>query len=285
MLWSVAAQGGGGACAFAFSPDGTRLVAGFADGRALIMEIATGDVLLELHAGSSKVDAAAFSPDGGSIVAVSAAPGKCTVFEVAATPEVLASRTAQSDARALVDEMTQRLHFSDEIAAALRRASEMDPQLNQAAAQLAAARGDNANQLNSEAWAIARFPGRSAAEYALAVAKARHACAVRQGEHAFQNTLGVSLLRAGDFAEAIETLEGCIEMARAPGQPAHPVDLLALAIAEAKSGDVVAARGRLVAARESLSSGRFAPDPEVDWLLSEAAQEVEQAGTVITPTR
>jgi len=278
VRWSVNPHGTGAVRDVAFSPDGLRIVAGFMDGRMHVMDVASGDVLIELHAGASEVHAVAFTPDGNSIVAIAGVPGRCSVFEATPRASDLAERAVQSRARALVDELTERLHFAQEVAAAAISAPDTDPRVAQAAARLAAARGDNANRLNSESWAVARFPGRTPEEYALAVAKARRACALRPEDHALLNTLGVALLRAGLHAESIQTLRRCIAMPRPPGQPAHPIDLLALAIAEARSGDLAAARLTLAAAQASLESGRFGSDPEIDWLLSEARAEVGEAG-------
>lgn len=270
LLWRAASQGTGAARDVAFSPDGSRIVAGLSDGRVLVMDTATGDSLIELNTGASAACSVAFTSDGASIVAVYGAPGRSTVFEATPLIDDLADRVIQSQARALVDDLTDRLHFAQEVAAAAGSAPDTAPRVAQAAARLAAARGDNANKLNSDAWTIARFPGRSPEDYTLAVAKARRACAIRPGDHALLNTLGVALLRAGLHTESIAVLKQCIAMPRPPGQPAHPVDLLALAIAEAQSGDLDAARATLASAHASLGSGRFPSDPEIDWLLSEA---------------
>jgi len=232
-------------------------------------------VLMDLPGGSSGIHCVRFLTDSDAIAAVVSGVGRCVVFEAAPLAIDLSSRDVQARARECVDALTRQLHFSSAVATAAAALPEVSPEVAQAAEALALARGDNANQLNSEAWTIARFPGRTSDEYALAAAKARCADASRPNDHAILNTLGVALMRMGLLDESIATLRRCVSMSELAGQPTHPGDLLALAIAEAKSGNLDAAREYLAAARVSLSDGRFASDSEIDWLLSEATALVQ----------
>lgn len=281
--WTIAPQTSTSVCALAFSPDGSRLLAGTGDGRVLVIDIATGDTLTELRAGTSEIDELTFTPDGMAVLAVTSAPGRCTVFETNPRALDLQQRSVQSRARAVVDALLPTFHFSEAVAEALAGVAGLDDEVRDAAVRLARARGDSANQLNSDAWAVARFPGRSEDEYEVAVKKASRACAIRPGDHAPLNTLGVALLRTGRFASAIATLEQCIALADKEHKPAHPIDLLALAIALAKSGNLESARSRFAAAQAVLVQGTFASDAEVDWLLAEAAEVVTFPASVPKP--
>lgn len=281
--WCALPRGAGAAAEFAFSNEGDRLATGLADGRVALMDIATGDVLMDLPGGSSGVHCVRFLTDSDAIAAVVSGEGRCVVFEASPLAADLAKRDVQARAREHVDALTRQLHFSSAVAAAAATLPGEPAEVAHAAEELARARGDNANQLNSEAWTIARFPGRTSDEYALAAAKARCADASRPNDHAILNTLGVALMRTGLLDESITILRRCVSMSEPAGQPAHPGDLLALAIAEAKSGDSEAAREHLTAARASLSGGQFASDSEIDWLLSEATALVQGDQTPASP--
>jgi predicted Zn-dependent protease len=255
----------------AFSPDRTRLAVGFGGGLVHLLDAETGDALLELHPAPPEACAIGFGADGSDLIGVSSGtPGGIIVFETGSRIQHAEARAVQARARVLVDGLRDRLHFAEEIALAAAAAPDEPAEVRLAAARLARARGDQPNYLNGDAWAVVRFPNRSAAEYTLALARAERACHLRPEDHAFSNTLGVAQLRAGRLDEAIETLTRCMQVARADGDPPHPIDLLPLAVARAKSGDADAARGLVEGARASAASGRYPPDPEYDWFLAEA---------------
>ncbi len=58
----------------AFSPDGTRILTGRADGAATVWDVRSGMALFELKGHTGAVSSVAFSPDGTRIVTGSATP-------------------------------------------------------------------------------------------------------------------------------------------------------------------------------------------------------------------
>lgn len=54
----------------AWNPDGTRLAAGFEDGRLLMWDVSSGEVTLSLRGHEARVCELAWSPDGRRLASV-----------------------------------------------------------------------------------------------------------------------------------------------------------------------------------------------------------------------
>lgn len=87
--------------------------------------------------------------------------------------------------------------------------------------------------LNAFAWQLATSPDLAARDGAQAVRHAQRAVAIDPERYAFQNTLGVSLYRAGELDRCIAALERSIEMSIS----GEPSDFLFLALAWVKLGE------------------------------------------------
>ena len=67
LVGTLSVAGFGGVFDLAFSADGTRIVAGYADNKVRIWDVATGTLQLTLTGHHSFVDGVAFSPDGARV--------------------------------------------------------------------------------------------------------------------------------------------------------------------------------------------------------------------------
>jgi len=133
--------------------------------------------------------------------------------------------------------------------------------------------GDAAQNLNNQAWAIAKEPGRMKGDYQKALNIARAAVRLEPGNAFYLNTLGVALYRAGEFEEAIETLGKADELNRNSGGGGplyHPAtDFLFLAMAHFQLGHSEQAHEYLERSKELLKD---VPDEELAVFLEEASR-------------
>lgn len=270
--WTVVLPGRTRVSSVAFSPDARRVVACCESGAAYIIDAATGAALLELPADGPRKCIASFSPDGRRLCIINCVyGGGITLYEHGLRTMLAPARLDHRRARAVVDERFARLMFSADVLASLESDRDLSDSIRVAAIRLTQARGDHPNFLNSDAWGIVRLAGNTAENYELALRKVRVAAAMRPDSHAFQNTLGVALLRTERFEEAIQVLGPLVASADAT---AIPIDHFALAMAYARRGEGENARRELEAGRSLLASSKFKDDPECQWFLQEAERAV-----------
>ncbi len=257
--------------AIAFSGAGDRIIAGCADASLHVIDTKTGDDLLTLKTPRSDICAVSFCGEDSSAGAVfSAEPGGIVLFETRDSAADADARRGALAARTLVDERFAKQVFAADVIAGIRADTSLSPGIRDAALSLAAARGDHPNYLNSQAWAVVRYAGAPKDEIALALRKSRRACEMRPEHASFLNTLGVSLLRAGELQEALSVLMRSIDIRKEAGAELHPLDLLSLAIVEAKLGEREKAKEDFAAGERLMKGTGFEKDPECVSFLGEA---------------
>jgi WD40 repeat protein len=252
--WREARQkiGGTGRC---FSPDG-RLVM-VQDGRKVIrlVEIETGRTLARLESPDlCDVWGATFSPGGSRLVVTTGDGPAVHVWDLRAIRRHLARIGLDWDAPAYSDDdpasptlpllpplqvdlgpspltWQPEPKFYESLIAGLETMLARQPDQHRT-------RGMLAHYCNHFAWALVTAPG-STRDAQRALSLARRAVEVAPNQVLFLNTLGVAQYRAGQYAEAVVTLEKSLAAAR--GQT-DAFDLFFLAMARYRLGRVAAAR-------------------------------------------
>lgn len=123
----------------------------------------------------------------------------------------------------------------------------------------------------SRAWFIARSPGAEPADYELALRVARRAVAASEPDNSWrQKVLAMCLLRAGEYAEAADTVQKALDTDKAKGQGELPIGCTILALARKRLGDEAAAASALEKARQAIASKPELANLWVDRLMQEA---------------
>ncbi len=130
-----------------------------------------------------------------------------------------------------------------------------------------------AQNLNNQAWSIAKEPGRPDSDYRTALKLARAANRLESENAFYVNTLGVALYRSGDFEQAIEILgkADTINRSAGGGGPLYnpATDLLFLAMSHFQLGHSEQAHEYLERSKELLKEVR---DEELAGFLEEASR-------------
>ena len=108
---------------------------------------------------------------------------------------------------------------------------------------------EDAAMLDQASWVVVRQPCADAAAYQRALLQAQAACRAAPDIAGFINTLGVAYYRAGQYSEAIATLEKSRPVAAANGSDAN--DLYFLAMCHYRSGNAAKARECFEGAKDS----------------------------------
>jgi tetratricopeptide (TPR) repeat protein len=120
-------------------------------------------------------------------------------------------------AMALASAATRR-----EAARSLRLQSGVAAGLLETALRLVSRAGPLSERSNANNWQVVRERGHPRARYARAVESQRLVCADYPLYSAYLNTLGVGLLRLGEYEEALAVLERADELNRPPARRNHP---------------------------------------------------------------
>lgn len=268
--WTVELPGRTRVHSVAFSADSRRLAASCESGTVFIVDAATGASLLELPAIGPRKCVVSFSPDGRRLCVINGSyGGQIILYEHGLRARLTPLRAEQARIRAIVDERFDRLMFSAEVLASLEGDVDLNEADRDSSMRLTRARGDHPNFLNSDAWGVVRLAGGSPESYAIALKKARVAAAMRPEAHAYQNTLGVALLRTGRFGEAIQVLRQAIALGDATNA-GNPIDHFAISMAYARTGDWGQAQSEFDTGRRLLAEDRFKGDTESNWFFQES---------------
>ena len=326
----------------AFSPDGTRIVAGSWGKTAKMWDARTGVPLLDLKGLTNWVASVAFSPDGTRIVTRSAegaaqvwdartgeelkgepipaptrpgqiSPDKRRIAHIAGEsvelvplqpdeeelayrrfcmkPDFRFYRESYDAARAskdaflarfylnlfppaeqtriraeeIVEPLFTRLGIREDVIAALKSQPTSDTVLQAACLELAETRPLSAQECNNAAWPLVSASGQPEAMYQRGLRLAETACRLEPGHSGYLNTLGVAQYRAGQMAEALETLSLTSDDLRD-----YPGDLAFRALALHRLGQFQKARDILAQLREVMKNPGLAADPESQGFLRDA---------------
>jgi serine/threonine protein kinase/WD40 repeat protein len=298
--------------ALALSPDGRELAGGAEDGTVAIWSIATGRLRLRLPGVGGRIVALSWTPDQQrvvfahvtGVVVVTDAKTLAPLLTLPGAPPGVRAMAATPDGRALI--MSGQgaplvAHEAEPRASPVERAywqglrveldriltrhpgvdSVLATQLSPVLRDLARARGDNPNHLNSHAWATVRYPGESSAAIAFARAQSEVAAGgwpIWQ----FENTRALARLRDGDLEGALASVERGIELQRQAGFTTHPSDWATAAMALVGLGRKDEARAMLARALVEAETPPWRGDSEVASIVGEArtmvAQELDATG-------
>jgi hypothetical protein len=165
----------------------------------------------------------------------------------------------------------------NEVLDALRADPTLSPPLRAAALEVARHRSEDAAVLYQAAWLTILRPIGRLEDYRLALRRLEAASRVvaddpeRLAE--YRHALALALYRAGQPAQALETLRGLAEAK--PGQEPIPLDLAVTAMASHRLGHTGDARAALDRLRSLLKTDRWASDQEALGFLREAVDVVE----------
>ncbi|MBS0198656.1 MAG: protein kinase [Planctomycetes bacterium] len=256
-----------------FSADRSRLFVGSAGGMIGVFDVNTGDKVLFIIDVSSGIVSLSFAQDKLIVCSLGPRAG-WHVIGSGATLETIERREARLRAASFAQRLIEQHRIAADAIAAIKEDATIPPGDRESIAALLAVRGDHPNYLNSDAWAIVRFPNRPTTDYELAVRLARRACEIRPDQSAFRNTLGFALMRVGDFDGAEhELLEG-LRIRRENGESDHPVDILAIAMTRLAKGDANA-RADFDHGAALMQQPSYRDDADCQWIFAEAKKKFQ----------
>jgi hypothetical protein len=228
----------GEARALAFSPDGLRLAALCMDGALRIWDSARYEGLLTLRTGASGTLAAAFSPDGNTLVATG---GVAAAIAFETSPSLYTED--RFNAMWAYRLLTQRIHqISEDTIAELDGNVSLPPGVQAAALRHVRLRGDHANYLNSEAILDSRRLEDREEWLASARRKAELALEILPGDPGYLATYGGILCRQKQHDEALLVLRRSNEGFLTRGNPIPLENWAFLALCHHHLGDGESAR-------------------------------------------
>ncbi|MBK9187504.1 MAG: protein kinase [Phycisphaerales bacterium] len=268
----------------AFSPDGTRIITASWDLTLRVWDAVTGITLAELKGLSSTSYSAAFSPDGTRIV-TSSYNETARVWESVPYrerfPAIARARAASARMTRIVEARIEAGESPESLRSTLAADAALTPEERTAAQaalfaitdeqhRVAKARAAEAVPLNNAAWNTVRFAPVTAEAAAKALAEARHAVELAPDQGFYVNTLGVALYRAGEFAQALETLTRSETMNAKGTAGPQPSDIAFIAMAHWKLGHAEGAHAALARLRTLAAKDRWKNDDESRRFLAEA---------------
>lgn len=252
-----------------FSTDGSRLFISTTDGAVGVLDSATGDKLLTLRSDTSASSGQTFANDTLFVARTSPRAG-WQAFTSQPTRDAISQHETRARISAIATRLTQHHRLVADAVAAIDHDASISPSDRPAVIALLHARGDHPNYLNSDAWAVVRFPNRSHDEYASVLRLSKRACELRPANFAFVNTLAFAHLRIGQYHEAQEAALRAIDLRTRQNAREDPTDLFVLALARLKLGDSTQALADFQRARQLMDLPRFRDDPEARWIDAEA---------------
>lgn len=257
---------GAGVLGVAFSPDGHRLLACCVDSAIRLYALPSLDEVLLL--GATAVQQATFTPDGRSIVASGFDP--VIDFEIAPDPGRTPDIARFSEAHTLALAVCESPGISRDHEAAINSLG-LSRELRELVVKAAAAHGHQLNLMNSSAWGLARFKGRTEQEYGAALTDAETCCREWPGVRAFINTLGAAQYRAGQYENAIRSMGESDRLNRAAGHGLDPMDYVYIAMAHQRLGHAADAQRYLKMSLDAAPDSRNDPG-EVGTVVREALE-------------
>jgi hypothetical protein len=257
-------EGTGPVNSMVFSPDSQRLITASVDGTVKVWDVQTGQDLLTLKGGGSCV---AISSDGQRLAAGGVSETVKLWETVPPTPEQVVARQATH----LVNELFAEWGLKDVVLEQIRRDPSLSPAFRTDALAYAGRLSSlDPAQLNKLSWAVARQPGLAAPAYQRAVRQAREVCRLDPRNRWYLTTLGVSLYRGGNYAEAVKILTQSDWLDWKEYHSSDPADLAFLAMAHHRLGQEEQAEEVMAQLRRTMKEPSWAKNAEAQDFFREA---------------
>ncbi|MBK7404400.1 MAG: protein kinase [Phycisphaerales bacterium] len=248
VIWPVDSPGAGASSrllspvrSMQFHPDGERLLVAAADGHMHVLRASDSEDLLVLDSGTDAIVGAGFTGHGEGVLACGPRIG-LAIFDPRPDAAIREQRRLVREAHWWVDRAFEAERVVSHTVDRLRSEPGIPENLRGLCVQLAVARGDQSNWLNSLAWGLVQYPNQAEKSYADGLRMAEAAVGVMPDHTKYLNTLGVAQYRMGLVREAAETFERCAELHREAGFEASPYDTVFLAMCyevEGRHGDAL----------------------------------------------
>src|SRR5262249_42221901 len=188
----------------AFSPDGRRLASASGDGTVKVWEAMTGQEILSLTGHGGGVWKVAFSPDGQRIA--SAGTGGVMVWD--ARP-LTAESVVEREALGLLAFLFAKPLSKGDVLEFLNASPTLRPQVRQLALALSQRYQEEKDpeRYHQAAWALLRQPYLNDIQYRYALRQSETACQLLPTHGPYRTALGIAQYRAGQYREALATLE------------------------------------------------------------------------------
>ena len=256
----------------AFSPKGRRVIAGGTDGRLRFYDAAGRLHDVALQTGLADVRFLSFFEDGNTLLAGGAEA--LVLLETGPPPGGFEARARGHEARTIVNELYEKLTFSEDVACGVREDAALPDDVRRAALDLVRARGDHIGWLNSDAVYGYRNRGLSGEERALILRKIELANLLQPGVPEYVANLGKCQYRAGLHREALATLARAQKLYRASAEQPPIEDLAFTAMAQWQLGRRDAARQEMRDLEALLAAGR-------GEIASTAAGPIQEARAMV----
>jgi serine/threonine protein kinase/WD40 repeat protein len=288
--------------ALAVRPDGSELVAGSEDGTIVVWSLEDGRIRIRRSSVGGRIDAITWSPTqrrillayATGVVVVADAQSLSLLLTLPGAPSGVRDLEVSPDGRALLlagqgapvvayeasarIDPKLRAHWHavrrelDQLLTHLPSVTHLlGPETDPDLAALARARGDNPNQLNSQAWAVVRYPGEAPAVVAFARQQAETAADLASVWQ-FENTRALARFRDGDLEGALRSVERSVTLQVEVGLTTHPSDWATAAMALHRLGRLDEARAKLAMAIAESELPPWRGDSEIGALVNEARE-------------
>jgi WD40 repeat protein len=258
----------------AFSPDGKRLASGSSDETVKVWDARSGQELRTLKSPRSFNLSVAFSPDGWRLA--STAGYGVRVWD--ARPLTPDART-EREAFGLVEFLFAQPLLETEVLARIDGNQMISEPVRHKALALAANYSASPQRLENACWAGVRLPGRPPEMYRQILQAAEVFRRQKPDCDPFLNTLGIAQYRAGNYSEALTTLQQADKIYRNLNlfQDPHPAALAFLAMTCHELGQHKQAQTFLEQLRKIMKTSAWANNTEAAAFQREAEELLRAA--------
>jgi WD40 repeat protein len=172
----------------------------------------------------------------------------------------------------LVQTLFDRLLLREDVVESLRGDATLSGPVQAQALALAEHYPQDARRLNGESWLVVKRPGEQPAAYLRALHLAEAACRIDSNDGPCLNTLGIAEYRLGRYQAALATLTRSDQLNSQASAGSVPEDLVFLAMAHFRLGELDKADDALGRLREAMKKPRWANDAEAQAFLREVEE-------------